>query len=167
MGLVRASVCAVVSPGPWREQRWRPHEDRMWPPGLEKGEVGSSRNLTWLCIAYLLARGGNPSVSVDDPLQILGDNIFPGIWGLGVLDGAQLSTVGVETMDVSCDCYVVMLWGAGAGGPQCGLRSRRLSLFRCLKGWDGTSVYLAKEILPVVIQPAALIFFSSNLFACR
>ena len=33
-------------------------EDRSRTPGLEKREMGSFRNLTWLCKPYMLARGG-------------------------------------------------------------------------------------------------------------
>lgn len=33
--------------------------NRRYQLGLEQREVGSCRNLTWLCIPYLLARGGS------------------------------------------------------------------------------------------------------------
>ena len=36
-----------------------PVENRTCPSGLEEREDGSFRNLTWLCILYVLAREGN------------------------------------------------------------------------------------------------------------
>ena len=36
-----------------------PVENRMCPSGLEEREVGSFRNLTWLCILHMLVREGS------------------------------------------------------------------------------------------------------------
>ena len=54
--------CTVLQPNGGNKdggQMMLLEENRMYPPGLEEREVGSFRNLTGLCIPYMLAMGGS------------------------------------------------------------------------------------------------------------